>query len=76
MKNKIEQLKVIQENIEVMISILSGQWNQKDLYGDGTIREQIECYDFEGRDFTDLYNSIIKEHGDEQCPFGNDRELI
>lgn len=69
LKNKIEVLKIIQRNLEVMISILEGEFDKDSLDGKGTIREQIDCYDNEGEDLTDVYNSIIEEHGDEPCPF-------
>lgn len=70
MKKKIEELKAIRDNIDIIISMLSGEWQKKYLDGNGTIKEQIDCYDYEGKNLTDLINSIIEEHGSEPCPFG------
>lgn len=76
LKNKIEVLKVIRRNLEVMISILEGKFYKSQLLGNGTIREQIDCYDTEGEVLTDLYDSIIDEHGDELCPFDQNRPRL
>lgn len=69
MKDKIKQLKAIRNNINVLIEILEGGFYKSDFMGKGTIGEQIFCYDEEGEDFTRVMKSIIKEHGDEPCPF-------
>jgi hypothetical protein len=69
MKEKIEQLYVINRNIEVLIHILEGYFSKDQLINFGTIAEQIDCYENEGEDFTRIFDAIIDEHGGEPCPF-------
>jgi hypothetical protein len=69
MEEKIKQLEDIVDNLEVMVTVLQGKFHKEQLFGNGTIAEQIDCYDLEGKNFTNVFNSIIKEHGDEPCPF-------
>ncbi|MDH6357224.1 hypothetical protein [Parabacteroides sp. PF5-9] len=68
MKEKIELLKVIRENIDTVIYILEGNFGMCNLDGNGTIREQIGCFNKEGDSYTEVFESIINEHGKEQCP--------
>lgn len=72
MKEKIEQLKAILENLDTLIFIIEGGFDKKDLSGNGTIKEQISVYKSDGEEITNVINSIIEEHGDEPCPFDED----
>lgn len=69
MEEKIEVLKVIRDNLDIMISMLEGEWKKEYLDGKGTILEQIGCYDCEGEVLQETVDLIIKEHGSELCPF-------
>jgi hypothetical protein len=69
MEEKIEKLIEIKEDIEVMIHILEGKLSKESLRDAGAIVDMIDCYKNEGEYFKAVFNAIIKEHGDEPCPF-------
>jgi hypothetical protein len=75
MEEKLEKLKSLHHDIGVMISFLEGFFYKKQLHGNGTIAEQMACYNDEGEIFTDIFNSIINEHGSEPCPFDDQKNF-
>jgi len=75
MKEKIETLKAIIENVGIMIYILEGNFGSESLDGDGTIKDQISCYRTEGEDLQRVFESIMEEHGNEPCPFDMNKRI-
>lgn len=68
MKEKIEELKEIMGNIDTLIWMLEGNSTKSSIIGDGTIRDEIDCYESEGNNLRLVIDSILKEHGAEMLP--------
>lgn len=68
MEEKIKKLKEIKGSISTMIYILEGNFSKEDLDATGTIGKEMECWVDECVALTEVYNSIIEEHGNEPCP--------
>lgn len=68
MKEKIAELKVIKDNIDVIIWMLEGNSSKSDCLADGTVKTELDCYRNEGTDLQRVIDSIIEEHGEEMLP--------
>lgn len=68
MNEKIDELRVLLNDLETLIYTLSGSLRKTSLDGNGTVKEQINNYKTLGLDIQSVMKEIAEKYGDDITP--------
>ena len=68
MNEKLDELRILSSDLNTLIYILSGSIRKASLDGNGTVKEQINCYKTLGSGIQSVITEIVEKHGDDINP--------
>lgn len=68
MTEKIDELRILLNDLETLIYTLSGSLRKTSLDGNGTVKEQINNYKTLGLDIQSVMKEIAEKYGDDITP--------
>lgn len=68
MNEKIDELRILLNDLETLIYTLSGSLRKTSLDGNGTVKEQINNYKTLGLDIQSVMKEIAEKYGDDITP--------
>lgn len=76
MNEKLDELRILLNDLETLVYTLSGSFRKASLDGNGTIKEQINSYKTIGSDIQSVITEIAEKYGDDINPSCDDKYPI
>ena len=68
MNEKLDELRILLNDLETLVYTLSGSFRKNSLDGSGTVKEQINRYKTLGLDIQSVMTEIAEKYGDDINP--------